>query len=167
VAGKAVTPAAATAEKTSQLETRKMKFAKITLSVSALAIAAMTCINSAQAANDPTYNPATAVTVSGTITSVHEVPAGQPLEGVHVIVKNKANSFEVYIAPKEFLKFLHTSFVVGDYIDAMGSRVKEGAEDVILAREVSDGRSSIELRNVYGAEAWKNWGVEADPSAVR
>jgi len=144
-----------------------MKFAKVTISVSTLALAAMTFTNPAKAANDLAYNPATAVSVSGTITAVHEVPAGQPLEGVHLTIKNKANTFEVYVAPKEFLKFLKTSFVAGDYVDVMGSRVKDGATEVILAREVSDGRLTIELRNVYGSEAWKNWGVEADPSVSR
>jgi hypothetical protein len=27
--------------------------------------------------------------------------------------------------------------------------------------------STVELRDLYGAEAWKNWGVAADPSSLR
>lgn len=122
--------------------------------------------NPAKAANDPTYNPATSVAVSGIVTSVRDVPAGQPLEGVHLTIKNKNTSVEIYLGPRSFLKFLKTNVSVGDDIDVMGSRVKVGTTDVVLAREVDDGRESVTLRDLYGAEAWKNWGVAADPSAV-
>jgi hypothetical protein len=136
----------------------------MTLSVSALALAAMMTMN---AANGPAYNPSTAAAISGTVTAVKVIPAGQPLEGVHVTVKTKNNSEEVYLAPKQFMNFLKTSYVPGDQIAVTGSRVKNGTADVILAREVSDGVDTIELRDLYGAPVWENWGVEADPAAVR
>jgi hypothetical protein len=143
-----------------------MKIRSFTRSVSALAFATITLGSLAQAANDVSYNPATSVSVSGVITSVREVPAGQPLEGLHVTLKNKAESCDVYVGPKEFLKFLKTSFSTGEVIDVAGSRVKNGAADVILAREVSDGVATLTLRDVYGHEAWKNWGVEVDPTTL-
>lgn len=145
-----------------------MTFTKITRSVSkhlaALALAAVTLPNLAKAASDPAYNPATTVTVSGIIASVRDVPAGQPLEGVPVMLKGKTSNVEVYLGPASFLKFLRTGYAVGEEIDIMGSRVKSGSADVVLAREVNDGVTTIELRDVFGAEAWKNWGVEAAPS---
>jgi hypothetical protein len=145
-----------------------MNFAKMTRSVStnlaALALAAVTLPNLAKAASDPAYNPATTVTVSGIIASVRDVPAGQPLEGVHVMLKSKTSNVEVYLGPASFLKFLRTGYAVGEEIDIMGSRVKAGSADVVLAREVNDGITTIELRDVFGAEAWKNWGVEAAPA---
>jgi hypothetical protein len=49
----------------------------------------------------------------------------------------------------------------------MGSRVKSGTSDILLAREVSDGAETLELRDLYGREAWKNWGVEVDPATLR
>ena len=144
-----------------------MKIRNAALGVSTLALAAFLFSNPANAAtNEPAYNPATSVAVSGIVTAVHEVPAGQPLEGVHVTIKNKNASVEVYLGPRSFLKFLKTNVAVGDDIDVMGSRVKLGATDIVLAREVDDGRESVTLRDLYGAEAWKNWGVAADPSAV-
>jgi hypothetical protein len=48
----------------------------------------------------------------------------------------------------------------------MGSRVKSGNTEVILARQVSDAVETLTLRDVYGREAWKNWGVEVDPSTL-
>jgi hypothetical protein len=139
-----------------------MKFTKVMLSVSALALMMIP----AKAANGPAYNPATAVAVSGTVTAVRVVPAGQPLAGVHVMLKTKTNNVEVYLAPKDFMNFLKTGFVPGDEMDVTGSRVKSGNADVILAREVSDGMDVIELRDLYGAPVWENWGVEADPTTI-
>lgn len=139
-----------------------MKFTKVVLSVSALALMMIP----AKAASGPAYDPATAVAVSGTVTAVRVVPAGQPLAGVHVMVKTKANAVDVYLAPKDFMNFLKTDFVAGDEIDVTGSRVKSGNGDVILAREVSDGMDVIDLRDLYGAPVWENWGVEADPATI-
>lgn len=140
-----------------------MNFKMLALSVSALALAATTFLVPAQAANDPiynpTYNPTTAVTVSGVISAVSIVPGGQVLEGVHVTIRNGSGSVQVYLGPRDFLSFLKTNFAVGDGIDVMGSRVKAGSADVILAREVSDGRATLMLRDPNGAEVWKNWGA--------
>jgi hypothetical protein len=82
-----------------------MKIGSITLSVFGLAVAAMISAGLAVAASEATYNPATAVSISGTITAVREVPAGQPLDGIHLVVKTKSDSSEIYLGPKSFLSF--------------------------------------------------------------
>ncbi len=147
-----------------------MQLATMKLRVSAPAICALMFGSFAIAGNgpaaEPAYNPATTVSVNGIVTAVREVPAGQPFEGVHLTIKNKTATLDIYVAPQSFLKFLHAKFAVGDDIDVIGSKVKASGTDVVLAKEINDGRSSIELRNGYGAEAWKNWGVEADPASV-
>ena len=139
-----------------------MKLANLMLSVSALAV----MLVPAKAAGGPQYNPATAVAVSGTVAAVRVVPAGQPLAGVHVMLKTRTNTVEVYLAPRDFMNFLRTSIAAGDEIDVTGSRVKSGNSELILAREVSDETETIELRNLYGAPVWENWGVEADPATI-
>jgi hypothetical protein len=143
----------------------KMKFNSMRLSVSTLVLTAAISIP-AMAASDPVYNPATVVAVSGVVTNVREVPAGQPLDGVHVAVKTRDGVVDVYLGPKQFMKFLKADVEAGDEIRVMGSRVKSTSGDVILAREVSDGRETIELRDLYGMAAWKTWGVEADPTSI-
>jgi hypothetical protein len=151
-----------------------MQLATMKLRVSAPAICALLFGSLAISANgatngpgnEPSYNPATTVAASGIVTAVREVPAGQPLEGVHLTIKNKTTTMEIYVAPLSFLKFLRANFVVGNDLDVVGSKVRTGAMEVILAKEINDGKSTIELRNGYGAEAWKNWGVEADPATL-
>src|SRR5580693_6544381 len=107
-----------------------MKFATKALGVSAFALALLAsstvsplfASNVAGAkANEPAYNPATMVEVDGTITAVRQVPAGSPLEGVHLTVKSKASTVDVYLAPNDFLKIFKTNFPVGYDVRVVGS----------------------------------------------
>ena len=139
-----------------------MKCAKsVAPSVPTLALAAAMAMNfivPAKAANDPIYNPSTTMQVSGVIAAVSDIPGGQALEGVHVLVRLKNGSFDVYLGPRSFLNFLKTNLVAGDGIEVIGSRVNTGKTDVLLARQVYAGNAILTLRDVSGAEVWKNWG---------
>jgi hypothetical protein len=133
-----------------------------------LAVAVLAAGNPATTkSNEPSYNPAAVVDVWATITNVRQAPAGSALEGVHLTVKSKNNSFDVYLAPSDFLKIFKTSFKVGDEVEVIGSRVKVDNADVILTREVTIGNADITLRDASGAEEWKNWGVEVDPTQLQ
>jgi len=141
-----------------------MKFGTKALSVSAFALAmtispvfASNLVGSK--ASEPTYNPATMVDVEGTITAVRQVPAGSPLEGVHLTVKAKSSTVDVYLAPAEFLRIFKTNFPVGNDVRVLGSKVNYGSADVILTNEVDIGVTSITLRDGAGAPVWQNWGT--------
>jgi hypothetical protein len=141
-----------------------MKFTAKALSVSAfalaLAISPVFANNLAGSkANEPAYNPATMVDMQGAITAVRQVPAGSPLEGVHLTVKSKTSTVDVYLAPADFLRIFKTNFPVGYDIRVLGSKVSFGNTDVILANEVNIGITSIILRDGSGAPVWENWGV--------
>lgn len=141
-----------------------MKFANKALSVSAfalaMAISPMFASNLGNSkANEPTYNPATMVDVEGTITAVRQVPAGSPLEGVHLALKTKNSTVDVYLAPADFLRIFKTNFPVGYDVRVIGSKVSFGNADVILTNEVDVGPTSITLRDGAGAPVWQNWGV--------
>ena len=118
-------------------------------------------------ASDPAYNPATVVDVDGVITGVRHVPAGSPLEGVHLTLKLKSGSVDVYLAPADFMRIFRTNFPLGAEVEVIGSKVKSQNSDVILTRDVAIGAATINLRDAGGAENWKNWGVEADPSTLQ
>src|SRR5579883_2858317 len=93
-------------------------------------------------------------------------PGVQSREGVHLAVKTKTGTVEVYLAPKNFMDFLKSNYVPGDEVEITGSRVKSGNSDILLAREVDDGRDVIDLRDLNGAPVWEHWGVEADPANI-
>jgi hypothetical protein len=111
------------------------------------------------AANEPAYNPATMVEVVGTVTAVRQVPAGSPLEGVHLTLKSKGATLDAYLAPADFLKIFKTNFPVGTEVRVIGSKVSFGNIDVILANQVNIGATSIILRDGNGAPVWQNWGM--------
>jgi hypothetical protein len=141
-----------------------MKLTTKALSVSAFALAMFAPILASNApgskANEPAYNPATMVDLQGIITAVRQVPAGSQLKGVHLTLKSKAASVDVYLAPADFLKIFKTNFPVGYDVRVLGSKVKFANSDVILANELNIGVTAIILRDGSGAPGWRNWGVE-------
>lgn len=111
---------------------------------------------------DPVYNPSAEVRISAVITGVRQVPEGNPLAGLHVTVQPKnASPVDVYMGPTAFLKIFKTAFPVGAAIQVIGARSGDG----ILAREVTEGATSITLRELTGVPVWEHWGVIADGGA--
>jgi hypothetical protein len=164
------------AQKTPRLkipqQDKKMKLTQHTFSVSMLALvvtASHAFASDTVSANmsEPAYNPATVVDVRGIVTGVRQVSAGSPLAGVHLTVQSKTGTFDVYVAPPDFLKFLKTSFKVGEQIDIVGSKVKFENADVLLTRQVDDGYAMITLRDPDGTTEWQSWGKEVDPTAAQ
>jgi hypothetical protein len=148
-----------------------MKFTKHVLSVSTLVLAvtasqALARNTAGATTNDPVYDPATVVNLPGTVASVRQVPSGSPLAGLHLMVQSKTGTFDVYLGPSAFLKFLKVSFPAGDQIEVTGSKVKLENADVIMTREVNDGYARITLRDANGAPVWQNWSKEIDPALV-
>lgn len=114
-------------------------------------------------AKNPAYNPATVITVSGTVTEVQNVAAGNPFPGFHLTVKNEEGTFHAYIAPGDFLKLLRTSFASGDKVKLVGSKVAAGDTQIILVKEITKKDVTITLREDDGAPVWENWGVPLIP----
>jgi hypothetical protein len=134
--------------------------ARITLGVSLLALCGLAA--AASITPEPVYNPSAEIRMSAVITGVHQVPAGSPMAGVHLTVQAKTGTADVYLGPAEFIKIFKTSFPAGAPIQIVGSRVAGAGGEVILAREVSEGATSITLRELTGVPVWEHWGVVAD-----
>lgn len=81
----------------------------------------------------------TAVDVHTTITGVHEVPAGQPLPGLHAEAKVKGKVVDLYIAPMDFVKRYDVQVKPGQEVHLVGTETVEGNEDVVLTREITTG----------------------------
>lgn len=149
-----------------------MKFTKYILSVSTLALMvtapqAFASNRVATTANEPAYNPATVVDWLGTVTSVRQASPGSPLPGVHLAVKSKTGTVDVYLGPSDYLRFLKSSYSVGEQVEIIGSKVQLNSADVILARQIDDGSAIVTLREPDGASEWQNWGKEIDPALVQ
>jgi len=118
-------------------------------------------------ADAPAFDPAAMVSVSGIIANVREViPASAPLAGVHLTVKTKSETFDVYVGPSDFMKMLKAGFQTGDPIELIGSETRFQGANLVLASELIVGRASFVLRDPDGTPVWERWGVTVDPSHI-
>jgi hypothetical protein len=103
------------------------------------------------------YDTATETTVKGTVEEVKQVsgPRGGP-GGTHLILKTDKETLEVHLGPTTFLEKEKFTFAKGDQIEVTGSKVKIGATDALLAREVKKGDKTLTLRNAQGIPAWSS-----------
>ncbi|MGH9524848.1 MAG: hypothetical protein ACRD3E_20175 [Terriglobales bacterium] len=99
------------------------------------------------------YDTSKEVTVKGVIDDIKELPVGKE-EHVHLMLKTATETVEVRLCPTVFLKDFDVAFEKGQQIEVTGSRVKIDDQDVILAREVVNGNSTVVLRDKSGAPVW-------------
>ena len=72
----------------------------------------------------------------------------------HLLGKSGADSVDIYLCPKSFLDDMGVSFAKGDEIALTGSKVKQDAADLVLAREVVKGSDTLVLRDDKGNPVW-------------
>lgn len=101
----------------------------------------------------PKYDTSQEVTLKGTIDEVKELPVGKE-NHVHLMLKTATETVEVRLCPTVFLKDFAVTFEKGQQLEVTGSRVKIDDQDVILAREVVSGNSTVVLRDKRGAPVW-------------
>ena len=102
----------------------------------------------------PKYDVHTETKMKGTVEEVRLPPKGSEKEVAHVLVKNGADTSDVYLCPKSFLDDMGVSFAKGDEIALTGSKVKQGEADLLLAREVVKGTDTLVLRDDKGNPVW-------------
>ena len=83
-------------------------------------------------------------TIAGT---VREVPAGNPLPGLHIDAKVNGRATDVYIAPEDFAQRYGVKITKGEYIRIVGT-LESGDSDVVLAREITTGNYD-QARNIF------------------
>lgn len=102
----------------------------------------------------PKYDRATEVTIRGSIEEVQESPADKGEVHLLVLVKTAQGITAVHLCPHKFLQEFEVNFAKGDQVEVTGSKVKMDGSDVILAREIVKGTSTLVLRDKQGAPVW-------------
>jgi hypothetical protein len=77
-----------------------------------------------------------------TVGAVHQVPAGNPLPGLHFDGKLKGRTTDIYIAPMEFVTKYDVKVSRGDEVRIVGTLVNSKDTDQVLAREITSGTYS-------------------------
>ena len=107
------------------------------------------------AAREPQYSEAKVVDIFGTVENIREVGNGASLPGLHLNVrKDKRTVIDVYVGPSDYVAGFSVHFRQGDVVEAVGSKVRNEGNEVILAREVRKSDSTVYLRDDHGTPLW-------------
>jgi hypothetical protein len=153
-----------------------------------LAVATIVCVAAVAATTAPAfaqrrggmgqmmYDTTTETTLKGTVEEVKTVsgmmggggrmaPGGRTgaqgmamMQGIHVMLKTDAETLEVHLGPSAFLKDQKIEIAKGDALEIVGSRIKIGKSEALIAREVRKGQTSWTLRDANGRPRWAMMG---------
>ncbi len=102
------------------------------------------------------YDPATVVSISGSVQDVQEVTEPPALKGVHVYLSGEKGTVQVYISPASFLKAFSITFVRGDQLQISGSKIRFHGADLVLARQLRRDSDILVLRDEKGNPYWED-----------
>ena len=100
------------------------------------------------------YNPATEVTLAGTIDEVKTIPGPGSSGGLHLMVRAETGVTEVLLGPARFVSDKKFDFAKGDNVSVTGSKLTMSGQPVVVAREVKKGGKVLTLRDSKGFPLW-------------
>ena len=102
----------------------------------------------------PKYDPSTEAKTKGVVDEIKLLPLEAGKDFIVLVVKSGDDTVQIYVCPKTFQEEVGISFGKGDEITVTGSRVKQEASDVILARELVKGTDTLLFRDDKGKPVW-------------
>ncbi|MGB7728573.1 MAG: hypothetical protein WBL50_11105 [Candidatus Acidiferrum sp.] len=113
----------------------------------------------------PVYDPATVVTVSGTVETVEQHQCslgwgGYPVRtswlGTHVMLRTDYGVLDAHLGPSLFLKQHDFILLKGDELEVTGSKFAGDLPVILIAKELKKGRRLLELRDRSGQPLWQD-----------
>ena len=102
----------------------------------------------------PKYDLQTEMKTKGVIDEMNLLSVGTRKDFTELIIKSGDDKVHIYVCPKPFQEEMGISFSKGDQIAITGSKVKQNASDVILARELVNGTDTLLFRDAKGSPLW-------------
>jgi hypothetical protein len=102
----------------------------------------------------PKYALSTETKTKGVVEDIKLLPLDAGKDFTVLVVKSGDDTVQIYVCPKTFQEEVGISFGKGDEISVTGSKVKQEASDVILARELVRGTDTLVLRDEKGKPVW-------------
>lgn len=100
------------------------------------------------------YNPGTEITLRGTVQEVtHRMQDIVTVTHLVIVTPDHATTV-VHLGPSSWLARQAMSFTPGDAIEVIGSRVKYGGAEVVVARQIRKGGHTWTLREMDGTSKW-------------
>jgi hypothetical protein len=104
--------------------------------------------------SSPKYDLQTETKIKGVVDEVNVFSLGTRKDFTELIIKNGDDKVHIYVCPKPFQEEMGISFSKGDQIAVTGSKVKQEAAEVILAREMVKGTDTLMFRDDKGKPVW-------------
>ncbi len=100
------------------------------------------------------YDLQTEMKAKGTVEEINVLSVGARKDFTELVLKSGDDKLHIYVCPKPFENEMGISFAKGDEIAVTGSKVKQDASDVILARELVKGTDTLMFRDGKGKPVW-------------
>ena len=104
------------------------------------------------------FDPATVVTVTGTVVGESRIDRGMGHSGVHLSVKTAEGEIPVHLGPDSWVDKQTVKFAKGDEVTVKGSKVSFEGKPAIIAESVTKGSSTLVVRDARGVPAWSGQG---------
>lgn len=95
------------------------------------------------------YDPNTETTVKGTVEKVTEI-GDEGWTSTHLTLRANGQTYDVRVGPTEN----GVTFSTREQIEVIGSRLKFGDVDTVVAREITRNGQTLTLRNAQGFPLW-------------
>jgi hypothetical protein len=102
----------------------------------------------------PKYDLQTETKTKGIVDEVNVLSFGTRKDFTELVVKSGDDKIHIYLCPKPFQEEMGITFTKGDEIAVTGSKVKQDASDIILARELIKGTDTLMFRDDKGNPVW-------------
>jgi len=98
------------------------------------------------------YNRANETTVKGVVRDLAEFdcPVSEGEIGSHLMLMTADGALQIHLAPARIMRSHQMSFAPGDQLEVVGSPVRIGGKEGLIAREVRRGNESFVLRDADG-----------------
>ena len=100
------------------------------------------------------YDPATEITIQGTVESVTSVEGRRGWSGTHLQLKSGDQKYDIHVGPSAFIAKSGFTFSAGDQVEVVGSKVRLNDADALIARQITKDGKILTLRDKQGIPAW-------------
>jgi hypothetical protein len=100
------------------------------------------------------YNPATEITVKGTVEEVTQTTSQRGWAGAHLTLKTDQGAYDVYVGPASYISGQQFAFAKGENVEVIGSKTTVGGKGVLIARQITKDGKTLTLRDEQGYPKW-------------
>ena len=102
----------------------------------------------------PKYDRQTEMKTKGIVEEINVLTVGSRKDFTELVIKSGDDKLHIYVCPKPFQDEMGINFIKGDELAVTGSKIKQEASEIILAREMVKGTDTLMFRDDKGKPVW-------------